>query len=289
MLKINIKFVLLFCLFLTDYLWAKPIATLDWTVAETLIALEEKPLAVGDKNSYQTWVQQPVLPENTIDLGVRLQPNLEQLLALKQQHNELHFINTSFYAQTTNNLIKFGKVEIVDFYQTGDAWQNILSATRALANLIHKPEQAEKLITQFSQKIAELRPLVQSFSERPIALVQFADSRHLRIYGNNSSFGAVLNQLGLHNVWQADVNLWGFAQIEVTQLAKLPPHTRLIIIKPYPENLKTALKHNTLWQKLTFAQDPLILPAIWTFGGLPSATRFSEELAYALQHGGQAW
>lgn len=285
---IKTLYVVVLSLFFTNSLFAKSFATLDWTVAETLVTLGEKPIAVGDKQSYQVWVQQPSLPDTTYDLGVRLQPNLEQLLALKQQ-GELVFINTSFYAKTTTNLNRFGTVEIVDFYQAGNAWQNILTATRQVAKHIGKPKQAEKLINDFSQKIAEIQPLVQPYQTRPIALVQFADSRHLRIYGKNSPFGEVLNQLGLMNAWQTEVNFWGFENIEITQLAKLPKNSRLVVIKPYPANIETALKHNTLWQKLPLAKDPLILPAIWTFGGVPSAQRFAEILADGLLNGGEQW
>ena len=75
---------------------AKSFATLDWTVAEALIALGEKPVAVGDVKSYQQWVSKPALPNDTLDLGVRMQPNPEQILALKQGDHDLHFINSSF-------------------------------------------------------------------------------------------------------------------------------------------------------------------------------------------------
>src|SRR3712207_5977723 len=89
-----------FALFLVNSVWAnasKPcIATLDWTVAETLIALGEKPCAVGDVKSYQQWVGEPALPENTLDLGIRLQPNPEQIFLLTQTVPP-HFINSSFY------------------------------------------------------------------------------------------------------------------------------------------------------------------------------------------------
>ena len=37
-------------------------ATVDWSVAETLLALGAPPLAVGDVQSYQTWVMEPKLP-----------------------------------------------------------------------------------------------------------------------------------------------------------------------------------------------------------------------------------
>ena len=62
-----------------------------------------------------------------------------------------------------------------------------------------------------------------------------------------------------------------------------------MVIKPYPTNIQAALAHNTLWQHLDLAKDPLILPAVWTFGGIPSAQRFAQVFVTALQHGGEQW
>lgn len=211
---------------------AKSFATLDWTVAETLIALGENPVAVGDVKSYQQWVSEPALPANTRDLGIRMQPNPEQVFALYSDYADLHFINSSFYLAATPLLEKFARVSNVDFYAKGDAWANILTATQKVAELIGKPDAFTQLMERYFQKIAEIRPLVQPYTSRPIALVQFIDSRHLRIYAINSPFGAVLTQLGFHNAWQGSQNDWGFETIEITQLSKLAEDSRLVVIKP---------------------------------------------------------
>lgn len=267
-------------------------ATLDWTVAETLIALGEPPLAVGDAQSYVRWVAEPVLPENTLDLGIRMQPNPERIWALAKTTPDLTFINSSFYASASPMLEKLlhGKpVQSVNFYQAGDAWQNIVNATHQVAKLIGKPEAAQALMQRYQQKMSEIKPHLTDFTARPVALVQFIDTRHLRIYAQNSPFGAVLSQLGFENAWQGGQNLWGFETISVTQLAKLPQNSRFVVVKPYPNNIANALAHNTLWQHLALAKDPLILPAVWTFGGVPSALRFAEVLEKALLQGGEQW
>ncbi|MDY2946631.1 MAG: iron-siderophore ABC transporter substrate-binding protein [Mannheimia varigena] len=286
----------IFSLFFANSLQAgepqKGIATLDWTVAETLIALGETPVAVGDVESYKKWVKFPTLPQSVKDLGIRLQPNSEQLVQLSHslEAQPLQFINTSFYAAVTPQIEKFAeKVEMVDFYQEGDAWQNILNASEKIAELIEKPAAFQTLKQNYLQKIEEIRPLVAPYTARPIALVQFIDTRHLRIYATNSPFGAVLSQLGFHNAWQGSQNHWGFEVIEVTQLAKLPENSRFVIVKPYPHNIASALKYNIIWQHLAMAKDPLILPEVWTFGGIPSAQRFAETLANGLLNGGEPW
>ncbi|PVX32671.1 iron complex transport system substrate-binding protein [Pasteurella langaaensis DSM 22999] len=267
-------------------------ATLDWTVAETLLALGENPVAVGDKKSYTKWVAYPELPDSTIDLGVRMQPNLELLIPFAQnaESSQLIFINSSFYTSATPMLSQFSrKVEIVDFYGEGYIWRHVIEATKKIAQLIGKDNAFEQLIANYKQKIDEIRPHLQSLMHRPIALVQFIDTRHLRIYAQNSLLGAVLFQLGFENAWNGSHNQWGFETIDITQLAKLPTNTRLVVIKPYPANVKHDLKYNTLWQHLRLSADPVVLPAIWTFGGIPSAQRFAESLKESLLNGGEIW
>lgn len=268
-------------------------ATLDWTVAETLIALNHPPCAVGDALGYQKWVAEPKLPM-VVDLGIRNQPNQEQIatLATALDVDRVVFINSDFYQSVTPLLEKFGSiaaVEMVNFYQSGDAWQNVLHATQQVADLIGKPQSAVQLFENYSNTLTALQPQAQPFTTQPIALVQFIDTRHLRIYGKNSPFGAVLQQLGFTNAWQGEVNSWGFDTITITQLANLPENTRLVVVKPYPSNVAASLQQNTLWHALPLSRNSLILPAIWTFGGIPSAQRFAESLVYGLKNGGEAW
>lgn len=267
------------------------VATLDWTTAETLVALGQQPLAVGDKKSYQVWVAEPKLANNVIDLGIRLQPNPEQLLALRHHFIPQHllFINSSFYKSTNELLQRFGKVQWVDFYREGNIWQNVLDATQQIAIFIERQQAFHQLMADYWDQITQLKAQALAFIYRPIILVQFADTRHLRIYGENSLFGTVLTQLGFKNAWQGAVNQWGFSLVEVTQLAKLAENSRFVVIKPYPANIHSALAHNTLWQHLSMAKDPLILPAVWTFGGIPSAQRFANTLLHALQFEGEQW
>ncbi|PXZ38759.1 iron ABC transporter substrate-binding protein [Avibacterium paragallinarum] len=257
------------------------VATLDWTVAETLLGLGVSPVAVGDKQSYQNWVSEPALPQSVVDLGTRLQPNKELLAQLEIEH----FPNGDMYFATAQANLPYlspvKAVERMNFYQAGDFWQNQLNATRQLAQNVGVDPQPliSKTETIFAAHKAQLAP----FQPHPLLIVQFIDARHLRVYGEQSLPGAVLSHLGLQNAWQQAVNLWGFSQISLNQLAQFP-NAKLVVIKPYPQNVPTELANNSLWKQLPLAKDPLILPAIWTFGALPSAQRLAVALSQGLQN-----
>ncbi|MFZ7130407.1 ABC transporter substrate-binding protein [Avibacterium avium] len=260
---------------------APKVATLDWTIAETLLGLGVTPVAVGDKQSYQNWVSEPALPQSAVDLGTRLQPNKELLAQLDIEI----FPNSDMYFATAQaNLPYLSNVktlDLVNFYQAGDFWQNQLQATRQLANIVGA--DSTPLIHQTETLFAAKKALLTPFQARPLLIVQFIDGRHLRVYGKQSLPGVVLTQLGLQNAWQEAVNLWGFSQISLNQLAQFP-HAKLVIIKPYPQNVPQELASNSLWQALPLAKDPLILPAIWTFGALPSGQRLAVALSQGLQN-----
>ena len=201
----------------------------------------------------------------------------------------LVFINSNFYASLNSLLRPYAQVHNVDFYQAGDAWQNVLNATRTIGQIIGKPKAVQQLLAQYEQDVQRLKTELSAFTDRPLALLQFIDTRHLRIYGENSLFGAVAKQLGFRNAYLPEVNYWGFQNIEITELAKLPPNTRFVIVKPYPANIASVLTHNTLWQHLPMTREALILPAVWSFGAIPSARRFAHVFADGLLHGGDAW
>lgn len=111
-------------------------------------------------------------------------------------------------------------------------------------------------------------------------MVQFVDGRHLRIYGKTSLFQAVFDKLGLNNAWTGKSNEWGFENITLLDLAKLPPDTLLIIVKPHPQNTRATLEKSALWQRLPFCRpaNRRIFEPSWSYGALPSMQRFTLQL-----------
>ena len=83
---------LLAALALTPWLSALPlraalpeqqrIIALEWLPTELLLALGVAPLAVADTRNYNIWVGEPPLPPQTVDVGLRTEPNLELMTQL---------------------------------------------------------------------------------------------------------------------------------------------------------------------------------------------------------------
>ncbi|HDZ5064881.1 TPA: ABC transporter substrate-binding protein [Campylobacter jejuni] len=267
------KIVILF-LILLEFIQAKElkIIALDWTMAETMMMLNYQPLAVGDKRIYNTWVKEPALPNEIKDVGLRVQPNIEYIINLKPD-----LIITSSLFNVDNHILK-NKVKIIDFYQNKkDVYSSINEGVLQIGMILNKKQEALDFIQN-------TRLFFETFKKKlhytkPIAIVQFIDKKHLRIYTKHSLFGAVLEQLGLKNVYNKNINnAWGVDIISFLDLLKFPKETKFIVIKPTPFVLDEELKQNPFYQKMNIFQDYNELEPIWSAGSLMSMKRFAKDL-----------
>lgn len=257
------------------------VITSDWATAETLVTMGYPPIGLGDKRMYQNWVKTPPMPEQTLDVGLRFQPNLERLYQIKPDM----FIQTDWFTHLKPQFAQIAPVYEVAFANAeGIDYAILVSGTRKVGEIINAKTAAEQLITQTNTQLAEQKSMLVPFNNRPLAIVQFVDARHLRIYGQTSLYQATLNELGLENAWNGESNKWGFANIALADLAKLPPETLLIIVKPHPLGLRSDLEKSLLWQSLPFSKSEnyRVFEPSWSYGALPSIQRFAEQLATKL-------
>ncbi|MGC3874964.1 ABC transporter substrate-binding protein [Halomonas sp. GXIMD04776] len=254
------------------------IVTLDWTVAETLLALDVVPQGVAQIDAYRDWVGTPALPPSVMDLGLRAQPNLELLASL----DPAHILITPLFAALESRLSRIAPVTTLGIYASGDdPWSGMLAATRELGELVDRPEAAERLIKTTNAHLAKAkRHLPENLP--PLLLVQFMDARHVRVFGDRSLYQGVLAHLGLDNAWKRPTNAYGFSLVGLEALANLDAH--LVVVEPLPVGVETQLNENGLWQNLSAVREQRVstLPPVWSFGGLPSARRFATLLVEAL-------
>lgn len=258
---------------------APRIATVDWTIGETLLALGTPPLAMGDLVSYRAWVEQPVMPSSVVDIGLRAQPNRELLAELAP---DLILISP-LAAPLEPTLSRIAPVRSIPIYDPqGDYWAQLRQATLTIATLVGRRPQGEALLAELEQHLTMLAGRVPATTP-PLLLVQFIDERHVRVFGQHSLYQSLLGKLGLRNAWQGEVNYWGFAAIGIDQLAPLR-EAQLVVIEPVPLGVKERLAASALWQTLPLLRDhaPLHLPPVWSFGGVLSARRFADQLLLTL-------
>lgn len=257
---------------------APRIATLDWTIAETLVGLGMAPQAVAQIAAYREWVAQPPLPDTVIDLGLRTQPNLELLADLQP---DLILISPMF-SNIAPRLSQIARVETLELYTPGsDAWEQMIHLTQDTARLAGNPRAGHRLVDTTESAMRGFRERIPA-NTKPLLIVQFMDARHVRVFGKNGLYHAVLDQLGLDNAWTRTTNSWGFSLVGLEELLGI--EGQLVVIEPSPLGVEKGLANNGLWQALPDVRhDSVIsLPPVWSFGALPSALRFADLLTSAL-------
>lgn len=256
------------------------IATVDWTIAETLLALGVTPLAMGDVESYRAWVGEPTLPVDVVDIGLRMQPNRELLAELKP---DLILI-APLMASLESTLSRIAPVQSIALYEPdADLWQRLREATLTIAALVNRTAEAERQLTVLDRDLARMKTSLPA-DLPPLLLVQFIDERHVRVFGRHSLFEAVMTRLGLRNAWQGETNAWGFSVVSLEQFLTLP-EARLVVVDPVPVGVSERLQEPGLWQHLPLVKQGKVLhlPAVWSFGGILAARRFADLLSEALR------
>lgn len=254
-------------------------ATVDWTIAETLVAIDAPISGVAQQQDYYDWVGEPRIPASATDLGLRTQPNFELLAQVAPEQ----ILISPMFAALIPRLERIAPVTTFALYSPGvDTWQEMQTLTRQLGELTDRQTQAEQLITDTQALMASLRETQPDVA--PLLMMQFMDARHVRVFGENSLYNAVLEQLGLANAWDQPTNAWGFSLSGIEALAHYPEAT-LVIIDPLPIGVEEKLEESGLWQQLPSVKNAnlLRLPPVWSFGALPSAQRFARVLAAGLK------
>jgi ABC-type Fe3+-hydroxamate transport system substrate-binding protein len=261
----------------------KRVAVFDWGLAETLLGLGAQPVTVAETAGYREWVIEPALPEGIADCGLRIEPNFELLAAIRPDliliTPELDPLRASF--------ARIAPTETLAIYTPdGAPWDKAREALTAMARLLGRETDGAALLARVDGTLSAARERIGPAPRPPVLLVNFMDKRHVRIYGRNSIFGAVLERLGLRNAYAGWTSFWGFATLGIEHLAA-NGDAQLFYFEPIPEEARAAFAERPLWQALPFVRDGRVaaLPPVWSFGGMMSAERLARVLGEKLAAG----
>lgn len=254
---------------------------LSWTTAETLVAIGAPPIGMSMRDNYQKWGSIRSLPEDTVEVGISFQPNLELITSM---HPDI-IVSDSVFAVSDEKLSdKYNTHRFAIYQEDVDRWNELTDFTRTLSSAIMLPDSGEVYIADIENKIEDLKNRIREWNE-PLLIIRALDSHHVRVYGKNSLVQAVLNRLGLSNAWQEPTNQKGFSIVGVEELIGID--ARLVIVEgpQLSRDIANQLSDRGLWQYVpSIREDNLItVPPFWVFGALPSAYQFSVSLVEALE------
>ncbi|TXI31228.1 MAG: iron siderophore ABC transporter substrate-binding protein, partial [Aquipseudomonas alcaligenes] len=242
------------------------IAVIDWGLTETLLGLGVTPIAVAQTEGYRRWVQAPELPASVIDLGLRVEPNLELLSQLKPDM----ILITPQFAASRPQLERIAPVHMLAIYTPeAEAYAGAQRVTRELAELLGREAQGEAMIARIDATMARVKQRLATRELPPFYVLTFLDERHVRLFGKQSIYQGVLDRVGLRNAWNGPTNYWGFSQQGIERLAE-EPGAALLYLEPMPPGTADGLAASALWQQLPAVREQRLygLPPVWSFNGL---------------------
>lgn len=257
------------------------IASLDYGLAETLLALGTTPIAVAGAGDWHRWVVEPPLPPAVADLGSPLAVNLELLSLLEPDL----ILSTDYVQRQEPALARIAEIRRITLFEEGAIpLERAREAALTLGGMLSREAAAEALLAQADRFFDRCRQRTARLTVPPLLFVSFIDSRHARVYGGTGLYQSVLDRIGLANGWQGETNYWGFATIGLEDLAT-SADVRLVAIEPLAADVRMALAASPLWTRLPFvaAGQVSTLPPVLMFGALPSAMRFARLLVDHLE------
>lgn len=259
------------------------VVSLDYGLASTMLALGSVPRAIASLRNWSEWVVEPAMPSGVVDIGTTAEINLEVLTNLRPSL----ILSTPFLAALDEKLSRIAPVESFTVYaENGEALDRSYAETLRLGAMIGRQREAEAFLSRADATFGRLRDRIKSLSAPPVAVINFIDNRHARIYGGPGLYGGAMRRIGLENAWKGEASYWGFQTVGLEQLAELDEEAHLVVVSPLlPPDVLTRLSESPLWTSLPFVrrQRVSVVPGVLMFGMVQEALRFSTLMVDVLE------
>ncbi len=257
------------------------VATLDWALLETLLAIGANVVAATELRQFRQVAIKPDLPEGVADLGLRGTPNFE---VLRFARPDL-ILNSNFYAWADPLMSRIAPVGNHSIYKPGESPYLLAEqAALAIGERLQLPA-ANRMVEELAARLDRYKNLFAGGDGRPVLSINLGDARHYRVFGSDSMFGEVLNRLGLANAWTGATSYSAMAPMGIETLASMP-EAWIVLIPPHPEDAFATLTESAFWKALPAVRGNRVLTvgSINPYGALPAASRFADFLAEGFSH-----
>ncbi len=256
---------------------ATRVAVLEWQQTEDVLSLCLNPVAVADVKGYAIWDTAEKLAEDTTDVGVRGEPNVDALLAANPD-----LVIVEAYSAADQAVKQISKYDIPVLATKGadvaDPITNMKDTFSLIAQATGREERAEKVLAHFDEKLAEAKAAVAKADVSPREFVYLdgwidGGNVSLRPFGQGSLMGELGEELGLTNAWTGKIDeMYGLGQTDIEGMTKTGDATIFYTgtLDPDGTDYAAELTKNQIWASLPAVEEDRVhaFPAgIWTFGG----------------------
>lgn len=252
------------------------IVSFEPALTESLLGLGVTPKAVVNAGFYREFIAQPELPDDVLDLGPSIEPNLEYLQRLAPGL----IIGTSWQLEGTL-LRRIAPLRTFDIYAANaEPYRNAGQVLLDLGALVERRDQAQALLEQTDRLLNDLRARLSSISQRSVYIARLnPDGRHLLLFGAKGMYQAVLERLGLRNAYQGRTNAWGGSPaVGIETLLEHPDASLLYYTNPREAvAAQRRLDLSPIWRALPMIREgrSRALPRFYPSGGLLTAQRLA--------------
>lgn len=255
---------------------APRIASLDYGLANTAMALGVTPVGLAAADHWAEWVVEPALPASVVDIGRDREVNLELLASLRPEL----ILATPYVQALRSRLEDIAPVLSLAIYTPdGNPLERSYDAARVLGERLGRTEAARTFLAEADAFFADCARRLARARPGPVLMINFMDARHARVYGAKGLYQDVLDRIGGENAWDGPTTYWGFQTIGLEELAaKAGPDTTIVALEPIPGDVEPTLARSPLWTRLPPIAEGryAVLPSVLTFGTVPAALRFAQ-------------
>jgi len=269
---------------------AKRVVVLEWIFAESVIALGVQPAGNADNAEYAKWVTaEAALGADVQDVGLRWEPNLETIAALKP---DLIISNTDNNAAIYDQLKAIAPtIEFDPYPNEGDAYTGMEDIFNNIALALGKTAEAEKVWKDLDQYYEDAKAKLAAAGKADLNYVASQaftsqNSITLRMFTDTSTVSQTLARIGLKNDWRSDkFEKYGFTDSTIEALPAVADSNFIYIVQADDNVFGEPVKDNKVWNGLNFVKEKRTYPidgSTWTFGGPLSSKTIVERVVAAL-------
>ena len=267
---------------------ATRVVGLEWDVTEHVTSLGVMPVGAADVEGYQKWVSVAPLDAAVRDVGVRGEPSIESIAALRP---DLVVASTELPEAAVTQIEAIAPVVFTRGGDVADPIGQMRRDHELIGRALGKDAEASAQLAAFDAKMADGRArLAPRAGQRFVFADAYVEAGQVSIrpFTNGALVGAVTSGLGLTNAWtEPGDDLFGLAQTDVEGLTRVGDANFLYIVNDGDggDPFRNELAGNAIWQQLPFVRGNQVdrLPdGIWYFGGPASLSRYVDATVTAL-------
>lgn len=258
---------------------ARRVVTIEFTYTEDVLTLGVTPVGVADVDYYREYVHQdPPLPDDVVDLGLRAEPSLDRIRGLEPDL----IITTTERLPQIDALEAIAPVLLFSQAHEGTATEEMRSTFTTIGRALGREEEAAAALAELDARMEEGTAAIADadLAGTEITVAQASGTMEapiFRLFTDDSLLVETAEAIGLENAWDGPSNEWGYSDVTIEGLTEVGSSWFLPIA---PDALITEFEalygDSPVLQNLPFVTEDRVRPLgaqAWPWGG-PRSTMY---------------